>query len=172
MHFLSRDEAQVIEKKLRREMAGQPGPRLVLYYNSGAGDYTGAAQAIAGALGAFSKATVLYQFAVRGDGWGEAEREHPGWRAYRAWRAAAGEMRRLYEAPGHQFEGGEVEGPARVIAFALELGWDAMVTASPGRQLAVLSHDDRLEIYRGFDRRRLTERLVALGYWHRAGSRP
>jgi hypothetical protein len=57
---------------------------------------------------------------------------------------------------------------ARVIEFALLLGWDALVAASPKRQLSFLSHDDRMEIYRGFDRRRLAERLTALGYWYKA----
>jgi len=36
MYFLGRDEAKVLEKKLRRQIAEQPGPKLVLYYNSGA----------------------------------------------------------------------------------------------------------------------------------------
>jgi len=30
----------------------------------------------------------------------------------------------------------------------------------------LLSHDDRMEIYRGFDWRLLTEKLTALGFWH------
>jgi len=36
-----------------------------------------------------------------------------------------------------------------------------------GRQLLLLSHNDRIEIYRGFDWRALAERLLVLGYWHR-----
>jgi hypothetical protein len=171
MYFLTRAEAATVEKGLRRQIAEQPGPRFVLYYESGKRDYASAAQAITAAIGAFTRATVLFQFAITGDGWNEDARDHRGWRAYREWREAAGDTRRLYEGPGHQFEAGDREQLARVIEFALIVGWDALIAATPKRQLAVLSHDDRMEIYRGFDRRRLSKKLVALGYWHRAQAR-
>jgi len=48
-----------------------------------------------------------------------------------------------------------------------ELGWDALVAAEPGRQLLLLSHDDRIEIYRGFEWPSLAEKLIRLGYWRR-----
>src|SRR5262249_24064937 len=105
---------------------------------------------------------------LRGDGWGEIARDHRGWSAYRTWRREAGETRRLNDAPGHQFEAWEGAQLARAFELALSIGWDAFVAATPKRQLAVLSHDDRMEICRGFDRRRLAERLIALGYWRRA----
>jgi hypothetical protein len=54
-----------------------------------------------------------------------------------------------------------------VIEFALQLGWDALLVAKPKRQLLLLSHDDRMEIYRGFEGRALAEKLTRLGYWHR-----
>jgi hypothetical protein len=165
MYFLTRAEAATLEKKLRRQIAEQLEPKVVLYYQSGKRDYASAAQAIAAALGAFSKAVVLFQFAITGDGWNEDARDLRGWRAYREWREAAGDTRRLYDAPGHQFEGAEGERLERVIEFALILGWDALIAVAPKRELAVLSHDDRMEIYRGFDRRRLSGKLVALGYW-------
>jgi hypothetical protein len=165
MRFLTRDEARSLEKELRRQMAVQSKPKLVLYYQSGRRDYASAAQAITAATGAFTKATVLYQFAITGDGWDEMMRDHEGWRAYRKWRKGAGETSRLYDTPGHQFDAGEVELLADLIAFALLLGWDALIAASPKRQLAFLSHDDRMEAYHGFDRRRLAKKLVGQGYW-------
>jgi hypothetical protein len=171
MNFLTREEAKSVEGKLRRQIAERPRPKRVLYYQSGQRDYASAAQAIVAALGAFSKVTVLYQFAVTGDGRSELTQDHEGWRVYRAWRQAAGETRRLYDAPGHQFEAGEADQLVRVIASALELGWDALVAASPKRQLAFLSHDDRMEIYRGFEASSLSEKLVALGYWCDGGVR-
>jgi hypothetical protein len=56
---------------------------------------------------------------------------------------------------------------SQAIEFALQLGWDALVAAKRGRRLLFLSHDDRIEIYRGVERRLLAEKLIALGYWHR-----
>ena len=40
----------------------------------------------------------------------------------------------------------EVELLSKTIEFSLELGWDALVAAKPGRQLLFLSHDDRSRI--------------------------
>jgi hypothetical protein len=82
------------------------------------------------------------------------------------WRAANNEDRRLYEAPGHRFEPHEIGQLSKAIEFALELGWDALLTAKPGRQLLLLSHDDRLEIYRNSRGRALVAQLKTLGYWH------
>src|SRR5262249_52168974 len=143
-------------------------PKLVLYYNSGARDYATAAKAIAASAGDFSAATLLYQFCVTGDGWSEGPRPDARWESYKRWRAAQGEARRLYEVPGHRFARGEADLLSDAIAFALELGWDALLAATPKRQLLLLSHDDRMEIYHGFDRRALADRLIALGYWWRA----
>ena len=74
------------------------------------------------------------------------------------WRRAAGENSRLSEAPGHQFGADEAEHLSTAVEFALELGWDALLAAKPKRQLLLLSHDDRMEIYRGFERRLLAEK--------------
>ncbi|HEU0149935.1 MAG TPA: hypothetical protein VFR21_24030 [Bradyrhizobium sp.] len=57
---------------------------------------------------------------------------------------------------------------SEAIAFALTLGWDVMVAAKPGRQLLFLSHDDRLELYRGFGGGALVRGLIALGESRRA----
>jgi len=168
MQFLARDEAGFLQKKLDRQIADKPKPKLVLYYESGNRDYSKAANAITASIGDFTNVTLLYLFCVTGDGWSEGNASDERWRRYRLWRAANGDYRRLYEAPGHWFERGEAGDLSKVIAFALHLGWDALLAATPGRQLLFLSHDDRMEIYRGFDRRRLAERLIALGNWRRA----
>src|SRR6202011_23737 len=150
MKFFARDEATLLEKKLRRDIAGYANPKFVLYYQSGGRDYSAAANAIARSTGTFSEATLLFLFSVSGDGWDEHSASDQRSNRYRRWRAANHEDRRLYEAPGHRFEPNEVELLSKTVEFALELGWDALVAAKPGRQLLFLSHDDRLEIYRGF----------------------
>jgi len=168
MKFLAEDEASLLEKKLRREIAQYPNPKSVLYYESGGRDYSAAANAVALSIGKFSEATVLFLFCVSGDGWDEPSATNERWKRYRRWRAANDEDRRLYDAPGHQFKPNEVERLSKTIEFALELGWDALVVAKPGRQLLFLSHDDRLEIYRGFSGGLLVRQLTGLGYWRRA----
>jgi hypothetical protein len=167
MHFLARDEASLLEKTLRRQIADQPKPKLVLYYNSGNRNYSDAATAIASSIGEFTEATLHFLFCLTGDGWNESAATDDRWRRYRQWRSANGENRRLHDAPGHQFGPQEVEELSKAIAFALQFGWDALVAAKPGRQLLLMSHDDRIEIYRGFEWRLLAEKLIALGYWHR-----
>jgi hypothetical protein len=168
MKFLARDEASLLDKKFRREIAEYAGPKFALYYESGGRDYSGAANAVAQSAGSFSEATVLFSFCVSGDGWDEHSATDERWKRYRRWRAANNEERRLYEAPGHRFELQDVEQFSKTIEFALELGWDALVAAKPGRQLLFLSHDDRLEIYRGFSSGLLVRQLTGLGYWRRA----
>lgn len=168
MKFLARDEATLLEKKLRREIAEHAGPKSVLYYESGNRDYAAAANAIALSIGKFSEATLIFLWCLGGDGWDEPSASRESWRRYRKWRAANNNERRLYEAPCHRFEPHDVEQFSDAIEFALELGWDALVAAKPGRQLAFLSHDDRLEIYRGFSGGLLVRQLTGLGNWRRA----
>lgn len=170
MNFLDKDESRLLEKKLRREMSAQVDPKFVLYYESGARDYSGAAKTIAQSAGRFSEATVLFEFCVSGNGSVEDCAIHSRWARYQTWRAANNEDRRLFEAPGHRFEPHDVEQFSRTLEFGLELGWDAVIAARPGRQLMFLSHDDRLEIYRGFNGRELVRQLVALGYWRQAAA--
>jgi hypothetical protein len=168
MQFLARDEARLLQKKVDRQIAEKPRPRLVLYYESGNRDYSKAADTITVSIGKFTKVILLFLFCITGDGWSEGNSRDERWQRYRLWRAANGDQRRLYDAPGHQFERGEGDNLSKLVAFALQLGWDALVAATPARQLLFLSHDDRMEIYRGFERRWLAERLIALGYWRRA----
>jgi hypothetical protein len=164
MYVLTRKEAQQLEQKLRRQIDESPTPKLVLYYPRSGGDTSKAAQAIAAAAGDLTQATMLYLSSLAGDGGSEPVKGDPGWTAYRKWRRSMGETRRLADAPGHQFEFDEANDLPPLIAFALRLGWDALIAAGPGDQLLLLSHDDRLEVYRGFDWRRLRKQLVALGY--------
>jgi hypothetical protein len=166
MQFLSRQEADSLEKKLRRQLGSVDEPKAVLYYTSGRRDYAPAARLIAAAAGDFSEAAVLFSFCVTGDGWNEHASPESGWPAYRQWRSSLGEDRRLHDAPGHLFARGESEQFSRVIEFALILGWDALVGAKPGRNQVFLSHDDRVEVLAGFEARVLTKKLLALGYWH------
>jgi hypothetical protein len=168
LQFLARDQTGVMEKKLRRQIADKPKPKIVLYYNSSNCDYSQAANAITASIGEFTRAAVLFFFCLGGDGWNKCNVTDARWGRYREWRRAQGDTRRLYDAPGHLFEAREGERLSKVIEFALQLGWDALVTATPGRQLLFLSHDDWIAIYRGFEWRSLSERLIALGYWHRS----
>ena len=137
MKFLARDEASLLEKKLRREIAEHAGPKSVLYYESGSRDYAAAANAIALSIGKFSEAELVFLWCLGGDGWDEPSASRESWRRYRGWRAANNEDRRLYEAPVHRFEPNDVEQLSKTIEFSLELGWDALVAAKPGRQLSV-----------------------------------
>jgi hypothetical protein len=160
MHFLGSFEVKRLEQLLRRQMAGRP--MLVLHYDSGRCDYAAAAGAIAASIGVFTSVTMLFLFCVTGDGWSEGTADER-WTRYRHWRAANGETRRLYDAPGHLFEAHEARQLSEAIAFSLELGWDALLSATPGRQLMALSHDDRIEVHRGFGGRSLADPLLALG---------
>lgn len=166
MHFIALEDARLLEKKLRRQIAEQARPKRILRYSSGDRDYHDASSTIVAALGKFTEATLCFLFCICGDGWNEELATHEGWRRYRQWRLSLGESRRLYEAPAQQFKSDEARHLSLAIAFALELGWDALLAAKPDRQLLFLSHDDRIEVYRGFSSRLLAQRLVALGYWH------
>jgi hypothetical protein len=144
------------------------GPKFVLYDESGDRNDSTAAKIIARSAGDFSEATLLFECCLSGDGRDEHLPHDARWRAYRQWRASHGETGQLYNSPGHRFDAGEAERLSEAIAFALTLGWDAMVAAKPGRQLLFLSHDDRLEIYRDFGGGALVRGLIALGDWRRA----
>jgi len=171
MRWLLRDEADLLAKKLDREIAEYATPKAVLYEDSAsARDYAVAARAIAGCAGRFSEATVLFRWALQGDGWDELTAPYEAWSRYKNWRASNGEHRHLSEAPAHLFAGDEMALFAEAIEFALSLGWDAMVAARPKRQLILLSHDYRIGIYYGFGGGALTRQLIGLG-WRMADAR-
>jgi hypothetical protein len=104
VHFLALDDAKLLEKRLRRQIADQPRPKLVLYYNSGNRDYSNAANAITSSIGEFAEAILLFSFSIAGGGLTEGTATNERWSRYRQWRTANGESRRLYDAPGHRFE--------------------------------------------------------------------
>lgn len=95
MRFLSLDESDTLDRKLRRRHAGVEQPKAVLYYTSGRADYAAAAKLIAHAAGPFSESVVLFSFCLTGDGWTEHNASDPRWRAYRDWRKSLGEERHL-----------------------------------------------------------------------------
>jgi len=100
MNFLARDEANALEKKLRRQIVDQPRPKLVLYNQGGAsGDYSRTAHAIIASIGEFTEATLLSLFCVGGDVWNEGAAMNERWNRYKRWRRATGEMRRHHDAP-------------------------------------------------------------------------
>jgi hypothetical protein len=168
MHFLALDDSKSLAKKLRRQIPEQGKQKFTLYYKSGNRDYSDASNTITTSIGKFTAATLVFLFCVSGDGWNEdIPAADERWSRYRQWRVGQGENRRLYDAPGHRFESHEAEHLSKCIAFALELGWDALLAAKPKRQLMLLSHDDWIEVYSGFGRRLLADKLTALGYWHR-----
>src|SRR6266508_2115744 len=115
MRFLARDEAKLMEEELRRQIADEARPKLVLYSKSSNRDYSPAAKAITASIGAFTEVTLHFSFCVSGDGWNEHSAADKRWSRYRQWRAANGESRRLYDAPGHQFEPHEAEHLAKAI---------------------------------------------------------
>ena len=88
MKFLARDEAALLEKKLRREIAEYGDPKFVLYYESGSRDYSAAANTVALSIGKFSDATLVFLYCLSGDGWDEPAASRENWRRYRRWRAA------------------------------------------------------------------------------------
>src|SRR5262249_43422217 len=166
MYFLDVEEARLAEKKLLRQIAVSPKPKLILYYDSGGRDYSDAANAIVASAGEFNTALLHVSGLPLGSGWSEHDLKDERWNRYREWRSANGETRPLHEFPRHQFEAGEGALLAEALQFAFLLGWDVLVAAMPGLQLLVLSHDDRMDIYRGFEWRSLSRTLTRLGYWH------
>jgi hypothetical protein len=68
MQFLAREEARSLQKKLDRQIADNPRPKLVLYYESANRDYSKAANAITAAIGEFTEVTLLFLFCVTGMG--------------------------------------------------------------------------------------------------------
>jgi len=166
MHFLSRDEAAIVVRGYQREIEAISQPKATIYYDSGPRDYHPAANAIVWSLGDFEQGAIFFVSCPWGDGWNETQISNPRWQSYRQWRLGLGESRRLHDVPAHIAETGETAELAKVIEFALILGWDAIVAAEPGRHRQLLSHDDRLEIYRCAKWRGLEKKLSRLDYWH------
>ncbi|MBY0611620.1 MAG: hypothetical protein K2P80_05505 [Beijerinckiaceae bacterium] len=169
MIFLNRNDVEKRKASLQRKVVGNPKP--VFHYESNpAHDYLSAARAFVASLGEFREATLLAIAFPFGDGWQNQQIADPRWARFRGWRESHGEVNRLHDVPGQQFALDEIKALAEVIAFTLELGWDAYLDADRGRKLIVFSHDDRVEIHRGCERRTLIQNLLRLGYWRIAGA--
>ena len=168
MLFLGRDETASVEQKLRRYLRGKDNPKVTMYHTSGMVSQAVPASAIVDAIAGYSEATLIFKFAVAGDGYGPSEVNVGPWRSYRNWRQSTGEMRRLYDAPGHVFAGDDAAALSFVVHLALEIGWDMWFFAKPGRHAAFFSHDERIEIYSGFEARVLAKRLSKIKGWREA----
>jgi hypothetical protein len=154
MRFADRSES---EEFFRRLGAGPDG-RLIaggraaarfktarFFYESGAVDLELGA-ALARGQGDFSTCMVWAAELVFGDHSLEEEDFH-GWAPYRRWRRGWQEKRSLYEAPGHVFMAGEQDELARVVDFAIRLGWDALVGSDTKKPIVHLSHNDLITLY-------------------------
>jgi hypothetical protein len=146
-----------------RRLSGrhQTEPAVTLYYTSGDVPYMNAAERIAKALGTYEEAVLICTGLPWGDFWNTG---NVRWQAYYDWRKASGDRRRLYDAPMHMFGSGELDQLRQALVFAFELGWDAELLSRPGRCRLVLSHDDRMAIFRLPHKRRLEHQLKALGF--------
>jgi hypothetical protein len=160
MRFLDRAEAARVVRKLERQ-SGKTSPQFTLFYTSGATDYSAAASAIIGALGAFTQATLICTDLPWGDFWND---DNKRWRSFYEWRRALGATARLHDVPGHEVDMHEIEPLRQAIAWALNLGWDAELFGSRGRYRLRLSHNDWIDIFRVQDKRKLTRKLQRLGF--------
>ncbi|MDQ0467117.1 hypothetical protein [Labrys wisconsinensis] len=178
MHFVTRSESERFFERMGIDDRGpMPGSRsdarlkiFDVYYQSRLAVADKVSRVLASRQGDFSTCHLW----VHGLPFGDRsldETPPPDWARYRRWREATGETRSLYEAPGHVFQEGEQEVLARVIEFAILLGWDALIAAVPHKGVLDLSHDDRITIYArsrpsglivGLERLGLTARKRAL----------
>lgn len=167
MRFLPADESRAYEKRIWRQLGdsdGRPGSARSSVYHGSNPQYAAAGRAIAGTVAPFTSAMLLFLGTPFGDGSDRLNTTYPVWRDFYAWRASRGGGGRLYETPGHECGHEESEELATLIAFALELGWDALLAVRPGRNVLWMSHDDRIDFHVGFKHRALTEALKKLGF--------
>ena len=96
--------------------------------------------------GAFSTCLVWCYDIVFGDRSLEANPPRV-WQDYSRWRKSMGELRTLYDTPGHLFETDERDLLVKVIAWALRLRWEAYIAAKPNKFVLRVCHDDFLTLY-------------------------
>ncbi|MBL8895715.1 MAG: hypothetical protein JNJ53_14020 [Rhizobiales bacterium] len=137
-------------------------------YHGDKPQYAAAGRAIVETVAPISQAILLFLGTPFGDGWDRLDGGYPAWQGFYAWRASLGEQSRLYEIPGHKCDEHQGEELATLIAFALQLGWDGLLAARPGRDVLGLSHDDRIEFHAGFKHRALAVELEKLGFYQSA----
>jgi YVTN family beta-propeller protein len=65
---------------------------------------------------------------------------------YAKWRLCHDELRSLYDAPGHEFDGDCQEELAEVIQSAIYIRWDARAFSGPLRCTVELSQDDTITV--------------------------
>jgi hypothetical protein len=167
MIFLDQTQAEAAELRLRGRPKKCDEPSIVLYYKSGTINYALASTAIARVLGDFKEALLNCTGLPWGDHW---EDQNALWADFYRWRQRLGEHRRLFDAPGHQFKALEHCKLQQLLVWVFQLGWDAELVARPGRCCLHFSHDDRIEIYRINEKRRLVRDLLKLGF-HEAGEK-
>ncbi|MFO0991863.1 MAG: hypothetical protein U1E67_08040 [Hyphomicrobiales bacterium] len=168
MRFLRAEETRAEMQRIWRQLAnanGRPGTARGFIYHGDKPHYAAAGRTIVETVAPISQATLLFLGTPFGDGWEWRDGGYPGWHNFYAWRASLGEQSRLYEMPGHQCDKHEGEELATLIAFALQLGWDGLLAARPGRNVLGLSHDDRIEFHAGFKHRTLAVELTKLGFY-------
>lgn len=85
------------------------------------------------------------------------------WQLYAAWRLRHHEPRPLYDAPGHELGHDDASELARLIAFAIIMGWDARVFSHPLQCAIGLSHDDIITVRSHANMSNLAGRLIPLG---------
>lgn len=158
MRFLSRFQTEGLANRLRRQVNNPKEPIEFIHLLGDKWTPAAIAHLVVASLGDFSEATYLFLQCP----WGEGADTDLSWSEFRKWRAELGERRRLYDAPGQVFERGEADGLSRLLEFSLNLGWDGLLAAKPGRHLMFFSHDDFIEVYSGRGAGRLARELAAL----------
>ncbi|MBV9246172.1 MAG: hypothetical protein JO366_15310 [Methylobacteriaceae bacterium] len=136
---------------------------LDFFYDSPLRTATEVAQNLVEHLGNFDAALLRAHGLVWGDRSLDAD-PPPAWKAYRLWRRAHGELRRLYDAPGHLFDTEERGDLVAAIEFAIQTGWDTLIVPHPTRCIINLSHDDLVTIHSRANRPGIVPQLEALGF--------
>ena len=149
VRFLSGEQCQALTRKLGFDCRGPVnGHRAARHlkvfdalYDSRIANGPEVAEALVEHQGAYATCLVWACGLPFGDQSQEGE-PRSDWKRFRDWRRREGEWRTVYDAPGHLFEGHERAALAKLIEWALYMGWDALVAAAPGKGAVLLSHDD------------------------------
>jgi hypothetical protein len=170
MRFVTRSESEPVFLKLGIDRSGivsgsRSATRLKtfdVYYQSRLPVAHQASEALSASQGDFETCLLWAHDLAWGD---RSSEEHPptDWAEYRRWRETLGERRSLHGAPGHLFDAGEHAALAKVIEWAICMGWDALIAAKPAKAVVHLSHDDRITIYARSKPSELIAQLTALG---------
>lgn len=170
MQFLSSAQCRTLTSKLGVDCLGPvEGSRAArhlkvfdAFYTSRIANGPEVAEALVEHQGAYATCLVW----ACGLPWGDRSQEEepgPDWMRYRDWRRRQGESRTLHDAPGHLFEEHERRTLAMIVEWALYMGWDTLIAATPGQGAVLLSHDDRITICARVNPDALLHRLDRLG---------